>query len=140
MAGFIGSPSMNFFNDVSVVTDGDSTKIVIPGFGQVEVPPLYKQQAREAAGKKLTLGIRPEHLEDEAMLPADALDSSSITANIEIVEHLGSEILVYMTGKDQQMVARLDPRSTARVGESIKLHIEAENVHLFDSETGESLF
>ena len=140
VAGFIGSPAMNFFNDVSVVNDGDSTKIVIPTLGQVEIPPLYKQQAREAAGKKLTLGIRPEHFEDEAMLPPDALDSSSLTANIEIVEHLGSELLVYMTGKDRQIVARLDPRSGARVGESLKLHIEAENVHLFDSETGEALF
>ena len=140
VAGFIGSPAMNFFNDVSVVNDGDSTKVVIPGLGQVEIPPLYKQQAREAAGKKLTLGIRPEHFEDEAMLPPDALDSSSLTANIEIVEHLGSELLVYMTGKDRQIVARLDPRSGARVGESLKLHIEAENVHLFDSETGEALF
>src|SRR5947209_3823522 len=75
VAGFIGSPAMNFFNDISVVNDGDSTKIVIPGLGQVEVPPLYKQQAREAAGKKLTLGIRPEHFEDEAMLPPESLDS-----------------------------------------------------------------
>ena len=121
VAGFIGSPSMNFFNDIEVVSDGDTTKVVLTGLGQLEIPPLYKQQAREAAGKKLTLGIRPEHFEDEAMLPAESLDNSSITANIEIVEHLGSELLVYFTGKDRQLVARLDPRSNARVGEPIKL-------------------
>ncbi len=140
VAGFIGSPSMNFFNDIDVSSDGDTTRVVLAGLGQVEIPPLYKERARAAAGKKLTLGIRPEHFEDEAMLPAETLDNSSITANIEIVEHLGSELLVYLTGKDRQLVARLDPRSNARVGEPIKLHIDSENVHLFDSETGEALF
>jgi multiple sugar transport system ATP-binding protein len=140
VAGFIGSPAMNFFPNVEIVNDGDTTKAVAPGYGQVEVPPLYRQQAREATGKKLTLGIRPEHFEDASTRPADALDGSSISAPVEIVEHLGSELLVYMVGKDKQIVARLDPRSTARVGQTVNLHVQAENMHLFDNETGEVIF
>ncbi len=106
----------------------------------VEVPPLYKQQAREAVGRKLTMGIRPEHFEDVSTLPPDAQNGSTMTAPVEVVEHLGNELLVYMTGKDRQLVARLDPRSHARTGDTLKLHVENENMHLFDSESGEALF
>jgi multiple sugar transport system ATP-binding protein len=140
VAGFIGSPAMNFFSDVDVVNDGDETKVVVPGVGQVIVPPLYRQQAREAAGKKLTLGIRPEHFEDASMLPSDARDGSTMAAPVEIVEHLGSELLVYMSGKDKQIVARLDPRSNARLGQPLTLGVQSDNVHLFDNATGESIF
>ena len=64
VAGFIGSPAMNFFDDVKVIADGDATKITLGDFGQAEVPPLYASATREAAGKKLILGIRPEDFED----------------------------------------------------------------------------
>src|SRR5881275_552040 len=97
VAGFIGSPSMNFFPGAKVVTDGDKTTIVLEGVGQAVVPPLYKEQAREAANKNLTFGIRPEHLEDITLLPADEKDESRINAPVEVVEHLGNELLVYMT-------------------------------------------
>src|SRR2546428_1592940 len=64
VAGFIGSPAMNFFNGAKVGSEGDSTRIVLENVGQVEVPPLYVEEAKAAAGKNLTFGIRPEHLED----------------------------------------------------------------------------
>jgi multiple sugar transport system ATP-binding protein len=140
VAGFIGSPAMNFFPDVEIVNDGDETKAVVPGLGQVVIPPLYRQQAREAAGKKLTLGIRPEHFEDAALHPAESRNGSTMTAPVEIIEHLGSEIMVYMTGKNKQIVARLDPRSGARMGQPLTLHVQSDNVHLFDNDTGEAIF
>ncbi len=140
VAGFIGSPAMNFFPDVEIVNDGDLTTAVIPDYGKVEIPPLYKQQAREAASKKLTLGLRPEHMEDASMLSPESQNGSILVAPVEVVEHLGNELLVYMTGKGRQLVARLDPRSHARTGESLKLHVEAENMHLFDTESGEVIF
>src|SRR2546425_4577005 len=97
VAGFIGSPAMNFFLGAKVVADGDKTTIVLEGVGQADVPPLYKEQAREAAGRNLTFCIRPEHLEDIELLPPDSKDQSRITAPVEVVEHLGNELLVYMS-------------------------------------------
>src|SRR5574340_636844 len=76
VGGFIGSPAMNFFPGAKVVADGDTTKIAIDGVGQADVPPLYKDQAREAASKNLIFGIRPEHLEDINLLPEDTKDGS----------------------------------------------------------------
>ena len=140
VAGFIGSPSMNFFDDVKLVADGASTRITMDDLGQVEVPPLYVPAAREAAGKKLILGIRPENFSDYALLSEQDRSGSTISAPVEVVEHLGSELLVYMTMQGKQMVARVDPRSNARVGQTIKLHIDADQIHLFDADTGLAIF
>ena len=140
VAGFIGSPAMNFFNDVKVVTDGDATKITMGDAGQVEVPPLYTHSARDAAGKKLILGIRPEDLSDMSLLSETERAGSSMSAPIEVVEHLGSELLVYMTVQGKQMVARIDPRSKASIGQTINLHIDTDKIHLFDADSGLTLF
>ena len=140
VAGFIGSPAMNFYPGAKVVADGDSTKIVIEGVGQTTVPPLYKDLAREAAGKNLTFGIRPEHLEDITLLPPDAKDESRLSAPVDVVEHLGNELLVYMTVAGRNVVARLDPRSTAHAGGEVTLHVDTEHIHLFDTDTGIVIF
>ena len=110
------------------------------GVGQAIVPPLYKEQAREAAGRNLTFGIRPEHLEDITLLPPDAKDESRITAPVEVVEHLGNELLVYMTAAGRNIVARLDPRSSAHSGGQVTLHIDTDQIHLFDTDTGSAIF
>jgi len=135
VAGFIGSPAMNFFDTVKVVADGDATKITISDFGEVEVPPLYAQATREAAGKKLILGVRPESFEDLALLSEDMRNGSTMHAPVDVVEHLGSEQLVHMTAQGKEVVARVDPRSRAHIGQDIKLHIDADSIHLFDAET-----
>jgi multiple sugar transport system ATP-binding protein len=140
VAGFIGSPSMDFFQGAKVAGEGDATTIVIDGVGQVEVPPLYAERARAAAGRNLTFGIRPEHLEDVTLLPPDARDGSTITAPVDVVEHLGNELLVHMSAAGKEIVARLDPRSPAHTGGTITLHVATDNIHLFDTETGEAIF
>ena len=99
---------MNFFDDVRVVIDGDTTKINIGDFGQVEVPPLYASASvREAVGKKLILGIRPENFADIKLLPEDRRNGSTMHAPVDVVEHLGSELLVYMTAGQKSVTARL---------------------------------
>ena len=140
VAGFIGSPAMNFFNGAKVVSDGDKTRIDIDSVGQVDVPPLYAGRTRETAGRNLTFGTRPEHLADEALLPPEARNGSTITAPVDVVEHLGSELLVHMTVAGKPLVARLDPHSSAHTGGTVDLHVDTDNIHLFDSDTGESIF
>jgi len=135
VAGFIGSPSMNIFPNAKVISDGDDTKIVLEGVGQVQVPPLYVEQARAAAGKNLTFGIRPEHLEDVNLLSSADRESSVIEAPVDVVEHLGNELLVYMTAGTKQVIARLNPRSDAHTGGRVRLHVDSDNIHLFDSDT-----
>src|SRR5256885_2919914 len=139
VAGFIGSPSMNFFPGAKVVTEGDSTRVVLENIGQVDVPPHYKEQARAASGKNINFGLRPESLEDQSLL-APELRGSAIDGTVDVVENLGSELLVYLTSGGKTILARLNPRSEASVGGKMKLHVENEHIHLFDSDSGEAYF
>src|SRR2546422_24849 len=140
VAGFIGSPAMNFFNGAKVGSEGDSTRIVLENVGQVEEPPLYKEQARAAAGKNLTFGVRPEHLEDVTVVSPDTQTGPGIEATVDVVEYLGNELLVYMTVNGKQVVARLNPRSEAHPGGRIRLHVDTDHIHLFNTDTGEGYF
>jgi multiple sugar transport system ATP-binding protein len=140
VAGFIGSPAMNFFPGARVVAEGETTKMVVDGVGQVEVPALYAQAARGAAGKQLTLGIRPEHLEDAALLPPGSQNGSVIEAPVEVVEHLGSELLLYARAGGHSMTARVDPRSDAHTGGTMRFKVDNERMHLFETETGRAIF
>ena len=140
VAGFIGSPAMNFFNGAKVGSEGDSMRIILENVGQVEVPPLHKERAREAAGKNLTFGVRPEHLEDVTVVSPDAQTGPGIEATVDVVEYLGNELLVYMTVNGKQVVARLNPRSEAHPGGRIRLHVETDHIHLFNTDTGEGYF
>jgi len=139
VAGFIGSPAMNFYKDAKVVTEGESSKIVLDGIGQVEVPPLYEGLAKESVGKNLTFGIRPEHLGD-ASLSDHANGASAIDGSVEVVEHLGSELQVYVDTVGKTTIARLDPRSRAHVGGNMTLSVDTDQIHLFDTDTGQAIF
>ena len=139
-AGFIGSPAMNFFPGAEVVTDGDSTRIVLESIGTVEVPEEYLGQAREVAGRKLTFGIRPEHLEDSALVSAEQQNDSQISATVDVIENLGNELLVYLTSGGKTIQARLNPRSRVSVGSAVGLQVDTSHIHLFDAESEQAIF
>src|SRR6266581_1653110 len=139
VAAFIGSPSMNLFPGAKVVSDGNKMRIVVEGVARVEVPPLYIEQAKAAAGKNLTFGIRPENLEDLALLSREA-STDVLEGTVDVVENLGSELFVYLTSGGKTVLARLDPRSQAHVGGKITLHVDNTQAHLFDTDTTEAYF
>ncbi len=140
VAGFIGSPAMNFFPGASVVAEGETTKIVVDGVGQVGVPARYAQAARGVAGKQLTLGIRPEHLEDAALEPPGSQHGPAIESRVDVVEHLGSELVVYARAGGTPLTARIDPRSDAHTGGTMRFKVDSERMHLFETETGQAIF
>jgi multiple sugar transport system ATP-binding protein len=140
VAGFIGTPAMNFFPDAKVIGEDGSTKIVLEGIGQIAVPALYSERARAAAGKKLTFGIRPVHLEDAALVGSNGATQSSIDATVDVVENLGNELQVYFTTGGHNAVATLDPRSRVGIGSKVKLYVDSDQIHLFETETGEAIF
>jgi multiple sugar transport system ATP-binding protein len=155
VAGFIGSPAMNFS---PVNWDGGRLHTV---FGDIDPPPSLAERLKGAAPKLIT-GIRPEHFE-EAELLEDTAGGVTFKANVDLVESLGSEVYVYFTvgasekaaeldevadrtGLDElphaateQMVARLNPDTKARRGEVLSLWFDPARMHLFDAETGRSL-
>ncbi len=140
VAGFIGSPAMNFIPDAKVVSEGNSTTVVLEGVGRVIVPQLYAERARAAANRHLTFGIRPVHLEDLNIVGAERETHSSIDASVDVVENLGNELQVYLTAGGRNMVATLDPRARVNSGDKIRLFVDSDQIHLFDTESGEAIF
>ena len=134
VAGFIGSPQMNFLDVVIERTaDGFSAnfggaKLRIPASkaGPAELEPYV--------GKTVALGIRPENLHDEeAYLNVDTC--SPIDCTVDLAELMGSEIYLYVTSGPSKLIARVPPRSTAKDGDVIRLAVDCTKLHLFDKET-----
>lgn len=139
-AGFIGSPAMNFFPNAQVVSDGDSTKIMLADIGSVDVPAQYAAQAREVARGRLIFGIRPEHLEDRELVPSEMANGSYINATVDVIENLGNELQVYLTAGNKTIQARLNPRSRVHVGSPVSLQVDTDHIHLFNPETENAIF
>jgi multiple sugar transport system ATP-binding protein len=128
VAGFIGSPAMNFA-DVTIHDDGVWAES--PGL-RVRVPDNKKESLRKHAGQRVVLGIRPEALRlANGSDPADyAFDST-----VEVVEPLGNEILLDVRAGSHLLVARVDPATRVKVRDAVRLAVDRERLHFFDAKT-----
>ncbi len=137
VAGFIGSPSMNFFDATLVENDG-KLEVNTPGF-RLEVPEPKATEWRMQTGKELILGIRPEDMHAKEFTPPGILESD-MEASVDVVELMGHEIFLYlMTRDNKQFIARVDPRVRETRGDTIELAVNMANAHIFDPQTEESL-
>ena len=132
VAGFIGSPAMNFFHS-TIVKKGDSYFIDTGDF-QVKL----SQSLTTHTGKRLTFGVRPEDFHDKMFYPHATTDNT-IKAKIELIEPLGDEVLFYLVTGRHQIVAKLDSRSEKKVGEDMEIAIEMSKIHIFDAESEKTL-
>ena len=134
VAGFIGAPQMNMI-DAAVGKDGSDVTLSFGGH-TVALPEGKAKKLEEAGyvGKTVTLGIRPEDLHDEesflSMSPKSVFD-----ATIRVYEMLGSEVLLYFDIDDADFTAKVNPRTTARPGDTIQLALDLEKIHIFDKDT-----
>lgn len=134
VAGFIGSPQMNFINAVCEVEDGQA--ILVAEGNRIPLPEAKSKALLDGgyAGKEVIFGIRPEDLYDNAEKlgkPAKA----SIEAVINVYELLGSEVCLYFDFGEAKMTARVDPDTTARNGDKVKFILDTDKIHVFDKET-----
>ena len=122
VAGFIGSPAMNFV-DGQIVQDYD----LVFEAGSLNV--LLPDRLRMSSDREITLGIRPEHIRCES--------EADVMAVVDVVEPMGSETNVYLRVGDHQMTARLPGDQYPKVGEQVGMVFDVDAIHLFDRETGE---
>jgi multiple sugar transport system ATP-binding protein len=159
VAGFIGSPSMNFLPGE---LEGDSVSLPI---GKLPLSQELRGQIGQSASGTVIAGLRPEHFEDAAVA-GDHVHGAKFTAHIDVLESMGSEYYAYFQVQAErvqsselaelaqdagaadlpssgegsvQVVARLDAASRARQGEDAELSFDASKLHLFDPETGRNL-
>jgi multiple sugar transport system ATP-binding protein len=132
VAGFIGSPQMNLL-DAKVVQSGASVKLEF-GKNSIKVPDAKAAKLKNYIGKTVVLGIRPEDVHDEEMFISSFPDSI-ITAEIRVYELLGAEVFLYFDVDSTSCTARVNPRTTARPGDTIKFALDGAKMHVFDKET-----
>jgi multiple sugar transport system ATP-binding protein len=128
VAGFIGSPAMNFVEVENV--DGH---LKGPGDWTVPVPPRGRDSIK--GGQKLVAGFRPEHLE----IGEATNDLAAFRARADVVEYLGNEELLHVNAADQDVVAIVDSDHRVRPGDIVNLTIPLDKLHLFDTETGDAI-
>lgn len=134
VAGFIGSPQMNFQDAVVGVKGSDVTLTV--GQHVLKVPASKKQPLIDGKydGKTVILGIRPEDLHDDEAFIANS-PNSVIHSKIKVYELLGAEVYLYFDVEGTQMTARVNPRTTLRTGDDATFALDMEKIHVFDKET-----
>ena len=137
VAGFIGSPAMNFFN-VTKVLEADKQYLQAEGF-RLEVPQQWQDVASIYPGQPLILGLRPENIyapqyQSSGVMPA------SVKAQVEVTEMLGNETILYLkTLAEEAFVARIDPRSSITVGQQVELVFDLNRIHLFERQSEKAL-
>ena len=130
VAGFIGSPAMNFA-DVTLADTGGKVTAEAQGL-KIALPEALAGRARAKSGRKATLGIRPEDIHIAS--PGDSADLC-FDAEVEVVEQLGSEILLDTRVGLALMAASIDPESKVRAHDKLRLALNPARLHLFDAET-----
>ncbi len=134
VAGFIGSPQMNFAT--CTVEEKDGAIFLNFAGNSIKLPEGVATKVKDAdcIGKEVILGIRPEDLHDEEAFLALNPDAT-ITAHVEVTELMGAETYLYLKVGDNSFTARVDPRSTAAVDDTIKIGVDMNKIHLFDKDT-----
>lgn len=139
VAGFIGSPSMNFLTGVIEERTG-GLAFVAPSVS-LAIPEGRAEAIRKAGvvGKQVVFGIRPEHIHDEPVY-METYPQGVFEANVDVVEHMGSEMYLMMDVQGQPATARIVARGDVKVGDRLKLAVDMSKFHIFDKETEDAVF
>jgi multiple sugar transport system ATP-binding protein len=129
VAGFIGSPAMNFFpaklrkeGGALFVDTGDFTVKVPEGRSSIYMP---------YADKEVIFGIRPEDIHNPEFAPP-GIHSELVEAKVDVTELMGNEIFLYLLSGKNNFVARVDPRTRFQIADTVQIAFNMDNIHLFD--------
>ena len=136
VAGFIGSPSMNFLN--GKISANGSGLVFDEGTIKIALPERYSEKLKGHLDKDVVLGIRPEDIHDPDTIGRD-VETVEIEAKVEVVEPMGNEVFLNLTSGKSTFVARVDPLYMPKVEQVVKLAVEVDKAHFFDTENQASL-
>ncbi len=136
VAGFIGAPAMNFFK--AKLQKQDGRLLVDAGSFVVPVPDDRKKAYEPYVGKNVVFGIRPEDIYNPAFVPP-GIHAAPVEAKVEVTELMGNEIFLYLVSGQNQIVARVDPRTNFRIDDKVQVSFNMDKCHLFDPETEKAI-
>jgi multiple sugar transport system ATP-binding protein len=136
VAGFIGSPTMNFFEG-TLTADGGISFLMSEGGITLRLPDRDRGRFAQGPGKELTMGIRPEHITAKSQGEA----SKKVPVRIEVTEPLGNEIFLYFTmgSTSLQHVSRIASDIQPQAGKEFDLYFDTSKLHFFDKATGNAM-
>ena len=144
VAGFLGSPQMNFLNAkiredagkyfVEFGKEATKTESEIKFTLPVPDEKNYRDCLKAYIDKEVVIGIRPEHIHDEQMY-LSSMPEGIVDTKVEVTELMGAETYLYMDCAGQPIIARVDPRTTARPQDEIKVTFDTARIHIFDKDT-----
>lgn len=137
VAGFIGSPAMNFF-EVTVRGKADEVYLDSDSF-TLPVPSQKASMLISRLGTKVILGLRPEDIYTREYLSTGIATAAIVRARVDVTEMMGNELFLHLVSGNNSFLARVDPRTTARAGQDIEVVFNLVNMHLFDTQTGERI-
>jgi multiple sugar transport system ATP-binding protein len=136
VAGFIGSPAMNFFpaklkkEDGTLFVDADAFTVEIPaGRNDVYMPQV---------DKNVIFGIRPEDIHNPEFAPP-GITAHPVEAKVDVTELMGNEIFVYLSSGEHTYIARVDPRTRVQMGDDMQVVFNMDNMHIFDQESEDAV-
>ena len=134
VAGFIGTPQMNFING-TLTKKGEDVYFEFEG-NSIKVPAekANAPELQEYIGQEVVVGIRPESIHDQPAQIA-ALEDSTVDSYVEVTELMGAEIYLYLIIGETKLIARVSARSTSRAGDTIKIALDTARMHIFDKDT-----
>jgi multiple sugar transport system ATP-binding protein len=136
VAGFIGSPAMNFLPAKLIAEDG---RVYVTGASfKLKVPPDKAGKLEDYIDREVVLGIRPENLKAKEMVP-DYDPETVLEAQVRVREPLGDELIIHAENGGVELVARLDPRIEVGIDQTIELIAEMDFMHIFNKETEETI-
>ncbi len=154
VAGFIGTPQMNFFKNATITSEGEKIFVNFIGGNKILLPETMVRRIKNLdeyknTGKEVTLGVRPEDIHEDERFIATSPETV-VAAKIEVIEKLGAEMQIYcdldfesektsIVENAAQMVAKISSRATVQLGQIVKLAFDARHVHLFDGYTEATL-
>ena len=150
VAGFIGTPQMNFFKDSTLTSENGKIYVNFVGNNKILLPKSVAARIKNIneyldTDKKITLGVRPEDIHQDQMFISSSPETV-VNARIEVIEKLGAETQIYCEldheGKESsvidnstQMIAKISSRAVVALKEVVELAFDAHHIHLFDGET-----
>ncbi len=132
VASFIGSPAMNFFP--ATLKKGDGRLVVDTGTFSIPIPTEKSAPYEKFVEKKIVFGIRPEDIHNPAFLPP-SIHAEKVPTKVDVTELMGNEIFLYLVSGPNNYVARVDPRTTFKMGDELQVAFNMDNFHIFDPET-----
>jgi len=136
VAGFIGSPAMNFFQ--GTLRRDNGRFVVDGGTFNVQIPENRNDTYADHLDKQIIFGIRPEDIHNPHFTPPGIIPQP-VECTVDVTELMGNEIFVYLKTGENIFVARVDPRSQYKVNDTVQVVFNMENMHIFDRETEEAI-